>query len=464
MSDNKTPQGGAGTVPRPAPGTSGELTVPDGASMAPPGAIRTVATSAIFGGVIEWFDYFIYAQAAALVFPAVFFPKESPVVGILLSFSGFAVGQFARPIGAIVFGNLGDRIGRKPVLVTTFMLMGISTLLMGVLPGYNLVGVWAPILLTVLRVAQGFGAGAEFAGASVIMLEYAPKKRRGLYGSVGTVGSSSGLMLGTAVFFLLQYLPHAALLSWGWRLPFFFSAILVGVGMWIRYRVQESPLFEKVVKEDLVQRVPLGTVIVKEWRSLILVFCLAAGVQMGTYVFLTWILSYLNGLKSAAGVSFFQPQESTFFVFLAGVASVIGTPLWGLLSDKLGRKVVFGGAALLTAILTYPYFLLISTGNPFWAAFAVILLGGVTTQMMAGVQGSLFGEVFSTKLRYSGFALGREVSAALFGGLSPVIATALVASAGGHYTGVAIYVSAVAVLTFVAVLFARETNKQDLKL
>ncbi|MFC4242167.1 MFS transporter [Gryllotalpicola reticulitermitis] len=430
----------------------------------PPGALRTVATSAIFGGVIEWFDYFIYAQAAALVFPAIFFPNQNAITGVLLSFGGFAVGQFARPIGAIVFGNLGDKIGRKPVLVATFLLMGISTLLMGFLPSYALVGVWAPILLTVLRVAQGFGAGAEFAGASVIMLEYAPKKRRGLYGSVGTVGSSTGLMLGTAVFLLLQFLPHDQLLAWGWRLPFYLSAILVAVGIWIRYRVSESPLFEAVVKKDLVERVPLGGVIRREWRSLILVFCLAAGVQMGTYVFLTWILSYLNGLKDASGAAYFQPQQSTWFVFLAGVASVIGTPLWGLLSDKIGRKVVFGGAALLTAALTFPYFLMINTGNPFWAAFAVILVGGVTTQMMAGVQGSLFGEVFSTKLRYSGFALGREVSAAIFGGLSPVIATALVAASGGKFSSVAIYVAAVALLTAVAVLFARETNKADLKL
>ncbi|MGO4276264.1 MFS transporter, partial [Paenibacillus sp. TAF58] len=166
---------------------------------------------------------------------------------------------FARPLGAIFFGNLGDRIGRKPVLVATFMLMGIATLLMGFLPTYAMVGVWAPILLTILRVAQGFGAGAEFAGASVIMLEYAPKNRRGLFGSVGTVGSSSGLMLGTLVFFLLQFLPKEDLLTWGWRIPFYFSAILVVVGLWIRYRVNESPLFEKIVEKQEVQKLPLGT-------------------------------------------------------------------------------------------------------------------------------------------------------------------------------------------------------------
>jgi len=428
------------------------------------GALRRVVTSTILGGIVEWFDYFIYAQAAALVFPAIFFPGADPVVGILLSFGGFAVGQFARPLGAIFFGNLGDKIGRKPVLVATFLLMGISTLLMGFLPTYALIGVWAPILLTLLRIAQGFGAGAEFAGASVIMLEYAPKNRRGLYGSVGTVGSSSGLMLGTLVFFLLQFLPEDALLSWGWRIPFYFSAILIVVGLWIRYRVNESPLFEKVLEKEAVQKLPLGTVFRTEWRSLLLVFSLAAGVQMGTYVFLTWILSYLNGLTDASGSPVFVSQESTFFVFLAGVCSVVGTPLWGLLSDKIGRKTVFGGAALLSAALVLPYFLLINTGNPIAAAFAVCLIGGGTIQAMAGVQGSLFGEVFSTKVRYSGFAVGREISAAIFGGLSPLIATALVAATGGAFWGVAIYVGAVCILTFVAVLFARETHRADLKL
>lgn len=463
MSHTTNPPEG-GPTPGPEPPGGGQTAVIAETPKPDPKDVRLVATSAIFGGVVEWFDYFIYAQAAALVFPAVFFPETTRVTGILLSFGGFAVGQFARPIGAIIFSNLGDRIGRKPVLVVTFMLMGISTLLMGALPDYNHVGVLAPILLTILRIGQGFGAGAEFAGASVIMLEYAPKGRRGLYGTTGAIGSSSGLMFATAVFFFLEFLPHDALISWGWRLPFFISAILVAVGLWIRYRVNESPMFKEVVKKEMVQRVPLGSVITKEWKPLVLVFCLASGVQMGTYVFLTWILSYLDGLKSATGGVVFSPQDATLFVFLAGVASVIGTPLWGLLSDHIGRKLVYGGAALLTAVLTFPYFLLIDTHNAFWAAFAVIMIGGVTVQMMAGVQGSLFGEVFSTKLRYTGFAVGREVSAAIFGGLSPVIATALVAAAGGGFIWVAIFVMAVAVLTFVAVLFARETHRVELTL
>ena len=418
------------------------------------------------GGIIEWFDYFIYAQAAALVFPTLFFPNQTPLVGVLLSFGGFAVGQFARPIGAIIFGNLGDKYGRKPILVATFLLMGISTVLMGALPTFNEVGVWAPILLTVLRVAQGFGAGAEFAGASVLMLEYAPKGRRGLYGSVGTIGSSAGLMFGTLAFFLVELLPADQLDSWGWRIPFFVSAILVGVGIWVRFRVSESPLFKAVVEKDLVQRVPLASVFRLEWRSLLLIFLLASGVQMGTYITLTWVISYMDGLHvtGSTTAALYSPSTVTFMIFLAGVAATIFDPIWGALSDKVGRKKVFGASAILQFVLAIPFFLAISSGNIILAGIFLALMGGCLLQMMTGVQGSLFGEAFSTKIRYSGFAVGREISAAIFGGLSPLIATALVAAAGGAFWNVAFYVMAVEVLAFVAVLFLKETAKADLKL
>lgn len=448
----------AGTGAVAAPGA------PVAAPELPPGARRRVVVSAILGGVTEWFDYFIYAQAAALVFPRVFFPEASPVTGVLLSFGGFAVGQFARPIGAIVFGNLGDRYGRKPILIATFLLMGISSLLMGFLPSYALVGLWAPILLTFLRVAQGFGAGAEFAGASIIMIEYAPRNRRGLYGSVGTIGSSAGLMFGTLAFYLVQLLPQAELDAWGWRIPFFFSAILVAVGIWIRTRVNESPLFEKVIKEQLVQRVPLVSVFRTEWRSLIIIFLLAAGVQMGTYIFLTWVLSYMDGLKDAGGGALYSPETTTFLVFIAGIFATVCDPLWGLLSDRIGRKLVFGGAAVIAAALSIPWFLMIGSGNVLLAGIGIALLGGVVLQMMTGVQGSLFGEAFSTKLRYSGFSIGREISAAIFGGLSPLIATAIVASSGGSFWGVSIYLIVVFLATFVAVLFLRETHRTELRL
>ncbi|HEX3589905.1 MAG TPA: MFS transporter, partial [Pseudonocardiaceae bacterium] len=409
-------------------------------------SLRRVVVGAILGGTIEWFDYFIYASASALIFGKLFFADASPLVGTLASFGTFAVGQLMRPIGAVILGNLGDKIGRKPILVTTFILMGGSTFVIGLLPTYGTAGALAPILLILFRLLQGFGAGAEYAGASIMMLEYAPPNRRGLYGSTGSIGSAAGLMLGTLAFTLLQLLPDSALLSWGWRLPFIVSAVLVGVGLWVRTRVDESPMFEKIEQEREIERLPLKTLVQTERKSLIQIFALAAGLQMGTYIFLTYIISYLkNQAHFAAGTA-------TYLVFFAGIAAVVVTPLFGLLSDHIGRKKVFGGAALLAAICVFPYFKLIDTRNVVLAGVAVVVLGGIVIQAMAGVQGSLFGEVFSTKLRYSGFAVGREVSAAIFGGLSPLIATALVAATGGAAWGVSIYLIAVLLLTFVATL------------
>lgn len=420
-------------------------------------ARRRVVTGAIVGGVMEWFDYFIYATAAALVFPTLFFAGTDPVTAIIVSFGSFAVGQFARPVGAIVLGNLGDRIGRRPILIITFSLMGGSTFLMGLLPTYQQVGALAPVLLIILRVAQGFGAGAEYAGATAMMIEYAPKNRRGLYGSVGVIGSSGGLTLGTLVFWLLQLMPEDQFHAWGWRLPFLASIALVAVGFWIRSRVDETPHFQRVLEEKKVERMPLAQVLKEDWRALLLVFLLTASVLMGSFIFLTWSLSYMRDTVGIPGSS------ATFIVFLAGLVATIGGPIWGLLSDHIGRKKVFAGGALLCALLVFPFFWMVNTGNLFLAGLAVILEGGIALQFMSGVQGSLFSELFPTRQRLSGFAIGREISAAIFGGLSPVIATALVAASGGQSWSVSIYLIIVFVVTFVATLLARETHKDELK-
>ncbi len=420
-------------------------------------SVRRVIFGAIVGGIIEWYDYFIYASATALVFNTLFFPSVNPTLGVIASYATFAVGQFVRPLGAIVLGNLGDRIGRKPVLVVTFVLMGASTFAIGLLPPYAAVGILAPALLVICRLFQGFGTGAEFAGVSVMLTEYAPEKRRGLFGCTGAIGSSTGLTLGTATFLALQALPQDQLLAWGWRIPFIASAILVAIGFYIRRRIEESPAFLKVVREHKVERVPLKGLVTKEWKSLLLIGGLAAGIQMGTYVFLTYIITYLT-----VQIHFPAPT-ATFMVTLAGVAAMIATPIFGGLSDVLGRKAVFGGSALLAAIFVVPYFALINTGDAVLAGIAVVLLGGVIIQAMAGTQGSMFAEVFSTSLRYSGFAVGREVSAAIFGGLSPVIAASLVAASGGAYWSVAIYLIVVLLFTFGVTLLVPETARRPLR-
>jgi MHS family shikimate/dehydroshikimate transporter-like MFS transporter len=424
----------------------------------PSGMTRRAIAGCIVGGALEWYDYFIFATASALIFGQIFFPNSSPIMGTLQSFGAFAVGQVVRPLGAIILGNLGDRLGRKPVLVLTFMLMGVSTLAIGLLPTYASVGVLAPVLLVVLRLFQGLGAGAEFAGASIMGFEYADPKRRGLFGSIGSIGSASGLTLGTGTFVLLQFtMSEETLLAWGWRLPFIFSALLIAVGFYIRSRVDESPLFAEVKAKNVVERLPLKRVIREEWRSLLTVGGLAAALQMGTYVFLTYIIAYLTG---QAGTS---RSFATYAVAGAGVAAVIVTPLFGALSDRIGRRPVFGGAALLAAILVVPYFALIGSGNSFLIALAVIVQGGIVIQAMAGTQGALFAELFTTRVRYSGFAMGREVSAAIFGGLSPLIATALVAWSGGRSWSLSIYLIAVMLLTVTVVLFIPETYRKQLQ-
>jgi MHS family shikimate/dehydroshikimate transporter-like MFS transporter len=422
-----------------------------------PSSLRRVMIGAVIGGIIEWYDYFIYASATALVFRTLFFPTIDPVAGIIASFATFAVGQLVRPVGAIILGNLGDRIGRKPILVVTFTLMGAATFAIGLLPPYGAVGILAPILLVVCRLFQGFGTGAEFAGVSIMLTEYAPGGRRGLFGCTGAIGSSTGLTLGTGTFLALQALPHDQLLAWGWRLPFLASAVLVAIGLYIRTRIEESPAFVRVVEQQQVERLPLRGLVTQEWRSLLLVGGLAAGIQMGTYVFLTYIIAY-----STLQIHF-APGIATFMVTLAGVAAMIATPIFGALSDVLGRKVVFGGSALLAAICVFPYFALIGTRDAVLATVAIVGLGGVIIQAMAGTQGSMFAEVFSTKLRYSGFAVGREVSAAIFGGLSPLIAASLVASTHGAYWGMSLYLIGVLLLTFVVVLLVPETAKRPLR-
>jgi MFS family permease len=290
-----------------------------------------------------------------------------------------------------------------------------------------------------------------------MLTEYAPEGRRGLFGCTGAIGSSTGLTLGTGTFFALQALPQDQLLSWGWRIPFLASIVLVAIGFYIRRRIEESPAFLRLLKERQVERLPLKGLITREWRSLLLIGGLAAGIQMGTYVFLTYIISYLTTQAH------FPAPTATFMVTLAGVAAMIATPIFGGLSDVLGRKVVFGGSALLAAIFVFAYFAMIDSGNVLLATIAVVAMGGVIIQAMAGTQGSMFAEVFSTKLRYSGFAIGREVSAAIFGGLSPVIAASLVATSGGASWSVSLYLIVVLLFTFGMTLLIPETAKRPLR-
>ena len=427
-----------------APATAGAPTLSDTQR------IRPVVTASVVGTVIEWYDFFIYGTAAALVFGPLFFPGASPVAGTLAAFATYAVGFAVRPFGGAVFGHFGDRLGRKAILITTLIVMGVSTTLIGLLPTYDQIGLLAPILLVTMRLAQGFGAGAEFAGAAIMAVEYSPPGRRGFFGSWPQIGVAIGLAGASGVFALAQLLPDDQFMSWGWRIPFLISSVVLLVGTWIRLRISETPVFKEVQKENKVARSPLAEVFRNEPKSFLAVLGMRFADNAVLYIPVVFTLSYLqteHGLDSNVGL---------IGVFLAAGVQVATIPLFGALSDRLGRRTVYGGGAAAAAVLMIPYFLLLDTGNPVLVWLAIALLGGLAYSAMAGSQPAFFSELFHPRTRYSGVASARELGATV-GGVVPLAATALLAA---YSTGmaVAVLVIAMCVVTIAAVLWAPETR------
>ncbi len=427
-----------------APATAGAPTLSDTQR------IRPVVTASVVGTVIEWYDFFIYGTAAALVFGPLFFPGASPVAGTLAAFATYAVGFAVRPFGGAVFGHFGDRLGRKAILITTLIVMGVSTTLIGLLPTYDQIGLLAPILLVTMRLAQGFGAGAEFAGAAIMAVEYSPPGRRGFFGSWPQIGVAIGLAGASGVFALAQLLPDDQFMSWGWRIPFLISSVVLLVGTWIRLRISETPVFKEVQKENKVARSPLAEVFRNEPKSFLAVLGMRFADNAVLYIPVVFTLSYLqteHGLDSNVGL---------IGVFLAAGVQVLTIPLFGALSDRLGRRSVYGGGAAAAAVLMIPYFLLLDTGNPVLVWLAIALLGGLAYSAMAGSQPAFFSELFHPRTRYSGVASARELGATV-GGVVPLAATALLAA---YSTGmaVAVLVIAMCVVTIAAVLWAPETR------
>ena len=427
--------------------TSGPATAP---TLSDTQRIRPVVTASVVGTVIEWYDFFIYGTAAALVFGPLFFPGASPVAGTLAAFATYAVGFAVRPFGGAVFGHFGDRLGRKTILITTLIVMGVSTTLIGLLPTYDHIGILAPILLVTMRLAQGFGAGAEFAGAAIMAVEYSPPHRRGFFGSWPQIGVAIGLAGASGVFALAQLLPEDAFMSWGWRVPFLISSVVLLVGTWIRLRISETPVFKEVQKENKVARSPLADVFRNEPKSFLAVLGMRFADNAVLYIPVVFTLSYLTteqGLDSNVGL---------IGVFLAAGVQVATIPLFGALSDRLGRRVVYGGGAAAAALLMIPYFLLLDTGNPVLIWLAIALLGGLAYSAMAGSQPAFFSELFHPRIRYTGVASARELGATV-GGVVPLAATALLAA---YSTGmaVAVLVIAMCAVTVAAVLWAPETR------
>ncbi len=425
--------------------------------MKPSSSIGHVAIASFVGTAIEWYDFFLYGTAAALIFNRLFFPTYDPLVGTVLSFATFAVGFVARPVGGVVFGHFGDRLGRKAILSLTLLIMGVATFAIGVLPTYARIGVWAPILLVTLRLVQGFGVGGEWGGAVLMAIEHAPPNRRGFYGSWPQTGVPAGLLLSTGVFALVSRLPEQAFQDWGWRVPFLASVALVGVGTVIRVRLAESPAFERVKKESGPARLPLLDVLRHHRRSVLLSMGARLAENAFFYIYTTFVLAYATEQLHVV------KRTVLTAVLLAAGLDLLAIPFFGWLSDRLGRRPVYIFGAAFSALFVVPFFLLVGTGRVELIALALVLGVSVGHAAMYGPQASFFSELFGARVRYSGASLGYQLSSVLAGGLSPLIAAALLHWTHGAWWGIAVYMIALASITLLSVYLAAETGREPLE-
>ncbi|HYL20743.1 MAG TPA: MFS transporter [Gemmatimonadales bacterium] len=416
--------------------------------------ILKVAAASLIGTSIEWYDFFLYGTAAALVFNKLFFPTFAPLAGTIAAFATYAVGFVARPIGGIVFGHYGDKLGRKTMLYLTLSIMGLATCAIGLLPTYATVGIAAPVLLVIMRLLQGLGIGGEWGGAVLMAVEHAPPNRRGFYGSWPQMGVAIGLMLSTLVFRHFSGYPEATFLAWGWRVPFLLSFVLLAVGLWIRHRLAESPVFERLKSRGAEARMPVVEVFRRHAKPMLL----ATGARLAEnglfYIFTTFSLTYVaTQLKLDRNIALNG-------LLVASVVSLFTVPAWGALSDRLGRRPVYLWGASAGGILAFPFFWLLETGRPalIWLAFVLAISLG--HDAMYAPQASFFAELFSARVRYSGASLASQLGSVFSGGLSPLIATALLARTGGKSWPVSLYMLALVVITFVSVWLTRETHRQ----
>lgn len=413
-----------------------------------------VATASLIGTAIEWYDFFLYGTAAALIFNKLFFPTFDPMIGTLLAFATYAIGFVARPLGGLVFGHYGDRIGRKTMLYLTLFIMGTATALIGILPTYETLGVWAAILLIACRLVQGFGLGGEWGGAVLMAVEHAPENRRGFYGSWPQLGAPLGLVLGTLVFSIFSWrMSDAQFISWGWRLPFLFSIVLVIVGLWIRMTIAESPEFQKIKDKKQEVRIPIIDAI----RQYPLNILLAMGARFAEngffYIFATFTLAYAT---QALGMN---RQDILNGVLIAAAIETFTIPAYGALSDYVGRRPVYIFGAIFCALMSFPLFMLLATKVPQMAWLAIGLGLAVGHAAMYGPQASFLSELFGTKVRYSGVSLGYNLASIFAGALSPLIATWLMTTYRPETWPISVYMIGLAVITLVSVYFAAETRK-----
>jgi MFS family permease len=410
---------------------------------------RKAALASFLGSMVEYYDFFIYGSASALVFSHVFFPNASPAAGTLASLATFAVAYIARPIGSFFLGHFGDRIGRKRVLIFTLAMMGGSTFLIGCLPGYSTIGIWAPILLVLFRVAQGLSAAGEQSGASSMTLEHSPEGRRGFFTSFTLSGTQGGLVIATLAFIPVAALPSEALYSWGWRVPFWASAIVVVVAMFVRRALEEPPAFEEMKESQEVVKFPLAVFIRHYWGSFLrIVFCHLYGTISTTVT--------VFGLAYAVDQWNISRSSMLWTIVISNVGQVITIPLWATLSDKIGRRPVFAAGALGCAVSVFVYFWAITTSNWSLVVLASVLLGSVCYAAPNGVWPSMYSEMFDARVRYTGMAVSTQF-ANLAQGFLPSIATIMIGTGALGWVPLAILLAVLCVLAAAAAFAGRET-------
>lgn len=418
--------------------------------------MRRILIASLVGSSIEWFDYFLYGTVSALVFNQIFFVNEDPTIGLLLSYASFALAFFIRPFGGVIFSHIGDRIGRKKTLVLTLSLMGVATFGMGLLPTYQAVGIWAPILLITLRLVQGLGIGGEWGGALLLAVEYAPAEKRGLFGAIPQMGVTIGMLLGTVALSIMTMLPENAFMTWGWRIPFIFSALLVFFGLWIRKGIDETPSFKKVKESGEVPKLPIVETLKNYWREVLIAVGAKVVETAPFYIFSTFVVSY-----ATANLGFSRTATLTA-VMIATIITTILIPIMGNLSDKIGRKKLFIGGTIGMALFAFPYFWLLQQKSVLLLIVATVIGLGVIWAPITAVLGTMFSEIFDAKIRYTGITLGYQIGAALAGGTAPLVATALLDRFNNSYVPVAIYIIFASVLSLAAIWAVKDRSNQKL--
>ncbi|MGA3398224.1 MAG: MFS transporter [Acetobacteraceae bacterium] len=417
--------------------------------------LRRAVIASTIGTTIEWYDFFIYGTVTGLVFAKLYFPRSDPLVGTLEAFTIYAVGFVARPVGAAIFGHWGDRLGRKSALIATLMLMGVATFLVGLVPTYDSIGIWGAVLLTALRFIQGVGVGGEWGGSVLMSMEWArSSKHRGFVASWPQFGVPSGLFLSNIVVLLFSALSGDAFLTWGWRIPFLLSIVLVGIGLWIRLGILESPVFRKLVEQDRIEATPVTEVFRLQAKEVFLSAFARMGEQAPFYIFTAFVFSY------GVGTLHVSRDMLLLSVLVASCVSFITIPLAGHLSDRFGRKRIYLVGTVMTLVFGWIYFALLNTLVPFWIFIAVVA-SLIPHDTMYGPQAALIAESFTGRLRYSGASIGYQLASIIAGGPAPLIATALLATYHS-WVPISIYITACCVISLIAVAMMTDYTNQDI--